>query len=49
MINEIRFVLNEHNTELEKVLLEKMHPFILDMDIIEENGDAGTTISIIFL
>ncbi len=48
MINEIRFILSEHDKEFEKLLLEEMKPFISDKDVIEENGDAGTTITIIF-
>lgn len=48
MINEIRFVLYENDIELRNILLEKMKPFNSDNYVIEENGDAGTTITIIF-
>lgn len=48
MIKEIRFILSEHDDSFEELLQEKMKPFTLDKDTIEENGDAGTTITIVF-
>lgn len=48
MINEIRFILFEHDDEFENFLQREMQPFVLKKDIIEENGDVGTTITIVF-
>ncbi len=48
MIDEIRFILPEHNNEFENLLQEKLQSFVQDKEIIEENGDAGTTITIVF-
>lgn len=48
MKTDIRFVLYENDNEIINTLLTKMQPFTLDKEIIEENGDAGTIITVVF-
>lgn len=48
MIEEIRFILSEYDDDFEELLHKKLQPFVENKERFEENGDAGTTITIVF-
>lgn len=48
-MKEFRIVMSEHDETLEKKIKQKLEPYCSSIYIVEEDGDAGLTVSIIAL